>query len=99
MIESPSEVSEAELRALLAQLSLDEKVRLMTRVDLATPWEVPRIGLRALKMNDGPAGVRPQAAGDLPTLTPCETALAASWDPGLLQRVGELVGDEARHRG
>jgi beta-glucosidase len=99
MIESPSDTADAELRGLLAQLSLDEKVRLMTRVDLATPWEVPRIGLRALKMNDGPAGVRSQGPDDLPMLTPCETALAASWDPRLLQRVGQLVGDEARRRG
>ena len=73
MIESPSEVSEAELRALLAQLSLDEKVRLMTRVDLPTPWEVPRIGLQPLRLSDGPAGVRPQSPDDYPLLTPCET--------------------------
>src|SRR5690242_224648 len=87
--------TDAELRALIAQLSLDEKVRLMTRVDLPTPWEVPRIGLRPIRLSDGPAGVRPQAPDDLPMLSPCETALAASWDPALLRRVGELVGDEA----
>ncbi|MBV9327128.1 MAG: glycoside hydrolase family 3 C-terminal domain-containing protein [Chloroflexi bacterium] len=99
MIESPFEVREAELRALLAQLSLDEKVRLMTRVELPTPWEVPRIGLRPIRLSDGPAGVRPQSPDDYPLLTPCETALAASWDPGLLRRIGELVGDEAKRRG
>jgi beta-glucosidase len=99
MIESPSEVREAELRALLTELSLDEKVRLMTRVDLATPWEVPRIGLKPIRLSDGPAGVRPQSPDDYPLLTPCETALAASWDPGLLRRIGELVGDEAKRRG
>jgi beta-glucosidase len=87
------------LRALVAQLSLDEKSRLMTRYDTGTTWEAPRIGLRPLKLADGPAGVRPQWPGDLPLLTPCETALAASWDPDLLRRIGELVGDEARRRG
>ena len=71
----------------------------MTRVDLPTPWDVPRIGLRALRVSDGPAGVRPQGDGDFPLLAPCETALAASWDTALVQRVGELVGDEARRRG
>ena len=44
-------------------------------------------------------GTRPSGPGDFPLLTPCETALGASWDPGLLRRVGELVGDEARRRG
>src|SRR4051794_11819392 len=99
MIESPSELSEAELRALVAQLSMGEKVRLMTRVELPTPWEVPRIGLRPIPLSDGPAGVRPRTADDYPMLTPCETALAATWDPGLLRRMGELVGDEAKRRG
>jgi beta-glucosidase len=83
----------------VAGLSLDEKTRLMTRYDTGTAWEAPAIGLRPLKLSDGPAGVRPQSAGDLPLLTPCETALAASWDPGMLLRIGELVGDEARRRG
>ena len=90
--------SDAELRTLSARLALEEKTRLMTRVDLEMPWEAPSIGLRPMRMSDGPAGVRPIAAGDFPLLCPCETALAATWDIGLLRRVGELVGDEARRR-
>ena len=70
----------------------------MTRYDTGTPWAAPAIGLQPLKASDGPAGVRPVGVGDVPLLTPCETALAASWDPALLRRVGELVGDEARRR-
>jgi beta-glucosidase len=87
------------LRSLVAQLSLEQKTRLMTRYDTGTAWEAPDIGLRPLKLADGPAGVRPQSPGDLPLLTPCETALAATWDPAVLRRIGELVGDEARRRG
>jgi beta-glucosidase len=87
------------LRALVAQLTVDEKARLMTRYETPTAWEAPRIGLQPVKLSDGPAGVRPQAPGDCPLLTPCETALAASWNPDLLRRIGELVGDEARRRG
>jgi beta-glucosidase len=99
VIDSLLEAGDAALRALIAELSLDEKVRLMTRVELPRPWEVPRIGLRPLRVSDGPAGVRPRGDGDFPLLTPCETALAASWDPSLVEHVGELVGDEARRRG
>jgi beta-glucosidase len=87
-----------EPRALVAKLSLDEKARLMTRYETGTPWEAPGIGLKPMKLSDGPAGVRPQSSGDFPWLTPCETALAASWDPDLVRRIGELVGDEARRR-
>src|SRR5205814_6235508 len=74
------------------------KARLMTRYETGVPWDVPRIGLRPLKLSDGPAGTRPTGAHDCPLLTPCETALAASWDPDLLRRIGELVGDEAQRR-
>ena len=87
-----------ELSSLVNQLSLDEKARMMTRYETGIPWEVPRIGLRSLRLSDGPAGTRPTGPHDFPLLSPCETALAASWDPDLLRRIGELVGDEARRR-
>jgi beta-glucosidase len=90
--------SDADLHALIPRLTLDEKTRLMTRIDLETPWEAPSIGLKPMRMSDGPAGVRPIAPGDFPLLCPCEVGLAATWDIGLLRRVGELVGDEARRR-
>src|SRR5690348_3237771 len=88
VIQSPAQVADAELGELVAQLSLDEKVRLMTRAELPTRWEVPRIGLRPIRLSDGPAGVRPQGPDDYPPLMPCETALGASWDPTLLRRLG-----------
>ena len=52
-------------------------------------------------MADGPMGI---ASGrvderDVSLLTPCPTALGASWDMELVARVGALVGGEAVRRG
>ncbi|HLH70612.1 MAG TPA: glycoside hydrolase family 3 C-terminal domain-containing protein [Candidatus Dormibacteraeota bacterium] len=72
----------------------------MTLHRAATPWGAASIGLRPLHLTDGPAGVRAKSGGaSRSLLTPCQLALAASWDPGLLRRVGEVVGDEARRHG
>lgn len=38
-------------------------------------------------------------AGNGPTSFPQSIALAATWDPGLVQRVGDAIGHEARLRG
>ena len=45
-------------RGLLAALSLEEKVRLLTGADNWRTRPLPAIGLRAMVVSDGPAGVR-----------------------------------------
>ena len=62
---------------------------------------VPEAGIPSFTMSDGPMGI---ASGkvderDVARLTPCPTALGASWDVDLVRRVGALVGDEAVGRG
>ena len=58
-------------------------------------------GVPSLAMADGPMGI---ASGrvderDVATLTPCPTALGASWDIDLVRRVGAVVGQEAARSG
>jgi beta-glucosidase len=52
----------------------------------------------AMVLSDGPAGVRGQVWDDPhPSANlPCPTALAASWDEPLVERVAELLAAEAR---
>jgi hypothetical protein len=57
--EAPAQQArEAGDRALLATLSLDDKVRLLTGADNWRTRALPAIGLRAMVVSDGPAGVR-----------------------------------------
>jgi beta-glucosidase len=97
---SQNEASEAELQTLISRLSLEERAKLTAGAGLMTTEELPAINLKQLRMADGPMGV---ASGriderDVSLLTPCGTALAASWDRELVRQVGELVADEARRR-
>ena len=58
---------------------------------------VPEAGIPSFSMADGPMGV---ASGnvderDISLLTPCPTALGASWDLEIVEAVGRVVGDDA----
>jgi Glycosyl hydrolase family 3 N terminal domain len=57
---------------------------------------IPRLGLPALRMSDGPMGVHDYGET---TAYPAGIALAASWDMDLARRVGISMGQDARARG
>jgi beta-glucosidase len=92
---------EAEIAGRLAQLSPEEKVRLMTGADIWSLHPMPSIGLRRLVTSDGPAGVRGETWDERsPSANvPSPTALAASWDPARVERMGRLLASEARRKG
>jgi beta-glucosidase len=90
-----------ELRRLVGKLSLEQKVRLLTG---ATPWRLPAepaIGLRSIVMSDGPVGVRGEHWDERDTslVLPSPTALAATWSPPLVERLGRLLAAEAGRKG
>ena len=92
---------EAELAGRLAQLSVEQKVQLMTGADIWSLHPIPDIGLRRLVTSDGPAGVRGETWDERsPSANvPSPTALAASWDPVRVERMGRLLASEARRKG
>ena len=85
----------------VAKLTLEQKVRLLTGEDFWSVPAEPAIGLRRLVVSDGPAGVRGELWDDRdPSANvPSPTALAASWDPERVARIGALLAAEARRKG
>ena len=89
--------------ALRDQMTLEEKIELVTG-DLGD-WRfafynapIERLGIPALTMADGPAGVRinDQSVHDgRSTALPAPIALAATWDPDQATRYGDVLGAEA----
>ncbi|MHA6630479.1 beta-glucosidase [Pseudonocardia sichuanensis] len=92
---------ELHLRDLLGKLDLDQKVRLLTGADFWTTHPEPAVGLRAMVLSDGPAGVRGESFDERdPSLSlPSATVLGSTWDPGLARRYGAALGAEARRQG
>ncbi len=79
----------------LAGLSLEDKVSLLSGASL---WRTPALdskGFRALKMSDGPHGVRGDGAVG-GTRFPCGSVLGSTWDPELLEALGAALGREAQ---
>ncbi|WP_415853689.1 beta-glucosidase family protein [Sinomonas sp. G460-2] len=85
--------------ALIARLSLEEKVHLLTGETAFTLPGNDTIGLAPLAFSDGPTGVRGLkfAGGDAVALFPNATLISGSWDDSVAEEVGRMLSEEA-HR-
>jgi beta-glucosidase len=92
---------ETAVESALTKLDLETKVALLSGQDTWSLPAVPEIGLASIVMSDGPVGVRGTqwSASDPSIALPSPTALAATWDPDLARRAGQLLGQEARRKG
>lgn len=96
--------------SLIAKMTLEEKISFLHGTvqgfDMANQHDpenkaavgfipgVARLGIPALRLTDGPAGARHPM--HLATAMPAPVALAASFDPELAERYGNVIGVEAR---
>jgi beta-glucosidase len=87
---------EQRVDAILTKMSLEEKIDYLGGVDGFYIRANERLGLPALKMADGPLGLRNNGPS---TAYPGGIALAASWDTELARRMGAMIGRDARARG
>jgi beta-glucosidase len=103
MNKSLSPPKRAEL--LVKQMTLDEKIleihMMNTREHPREVPAIPRLGIPALKITNGPAGAGP---GDSPhrepaTALPSALGLAASWDTNLALTFGQIAASESADRG
>lgn len=81
----------------MRHLRLDEQCLMTAGATMWSSVAVADADVPTFVMSDGPMGI---ASGkvderDIAMLSPCATALGASWDVALVQRIGALIGDEA----
>ncbi len=97
-----------DVDAVLASLTLEEKVSLLDGSDFWHTQGLPDRGVPAVMVTDGPHGLRKQPeegdhlgiGGSVPaTCFPPAAGLASSWDVDLLERVGTALGEECRAEG
>jgi len=90
-----SPVIEAKAQALLARLTLEQKIKLLGGVDFMYTQDIPAINLPRLKMSDASVGVRTWGPT---TAYAGGVTLAATWDPAFARSLGESLGRDARAR-
>ena len=91
---------EARVSDLFGRLTPDEKLTLLTGTDFTTT-PIPRLGVPAMGMADAGQGVRGGTGGTQgpATLFPAGVAMASTWDPALVGRIGAAIGEEAQNKG
>jgi beta-glucosidase len=88
--------SEHRIDAMMAKLTLEQKIELLGGVSTWHTHAEPSIGLKSIRLSDGPAGLR----SGIPAIAyPAPIALAASWNPALAREMGAALGRDARARG
>lgn len=87
--------------ALLDAMTLQEQARLLSGADFWTTVPTSRLGIPALKVTDGPNGARGGIFKDGPKTAcfPVGIALAATWNPALIEQTGAALGVETRLKG
>ncbi|MEM2797344.1 MAG: glycoside hydrolase family 3 protein, partial [Ignisphaera sp.] len=103
-----------DIDKLLKELGIEEKIRLIVGAGFFTTKipgvagetrAIDRLGIPSIALSDGPAGIRihPIRFGDkstyYTTAFPNEIALASTWNPEIVEKVGKAIGAEAREYG
>jgi len=91
---------EDRVEALLGQMTLQEKIALLSGLDTWRTVPIPRLGIPSIVMTDGPHGVRTEATAGRPhgptTCFPTGISMGASWNPELVTQVGQAIAEETR---
>ncbi|MEO8355509.1 MAG: glycoside hydrolase family 3 C-terminal domain-containing protein [Chloroflexota bacterium] len=91
----------SRINDLLSQMTLEEKISMLAGADLWHSVAVPRLGIPQFKTTDGPNGAR-GASGSMSSpsvATPVGIALGATWNPALVEKVGNVLADELEAKG
>ncbi|MBN1260656.1 MAG: glycoside hydrolase family 3 C-terminal domain-containing protein [Anaerolineae bacterium] len=94
--------TEAEIDALLARLTLKEKVALLSGKDHWGTVPIPSKGVKRVIVTDGPHGVRignefsDREKSGTATAFPTGVALASTWNPALIREVAVALAEETR---
>lgn len=94
-----------EISNILSQLTVSQKASLTVGADFWNTTGLPEQHISSIRLSDGPHGLRKQdgAVDNLglnmsePAICfPSESAVACSFDPSLVEAMGQAIGEEAR---
>ena len=96
-----------DIKGLLNKLTTEEKAALVSGTDFMYTNSIPRLNIPALRMSDGPHGLRVQAeggdngvTGSFPaTAFPTAACTASGWNPENVRRMGKAIAQECHKYG
>lgn len=94
-------MADVDVEAVLSKLDLPEKLSLLSGIDFWHTQAIHKYGIPTLRTSDGPNGVRgTRFFNGVPAACfPCGTALGSTFNQDLLEKAGELMGEEAKAKG
>lgn len=96
------DMTDTRIEQLLRQMSLEEKVSILSGEDF---WSVPaieRLGIGKLRVTDGPNGARGGGSlvgGVKSASFPVGIAIGATWNVDLAHEIGTALADEVKSKG
>ncbi len=94
---------EARIDALLEAMTHNEKALLLAGASIWTTHAIERLGIPSIKVSDGPNGARGGegfVGGHVTSACfPVGIALASTWNPNLIEQIGQALGEEAQSKG
>ena len=94
--QSQSPAVEKRIDESIAAMTLDEKISLLSGGSVLGTTPLPRLGIPAFRMGDGPIGAHDPSPS---TAFAAGIALAATWDRDLAKSIGIQIGRDSRSRG
>ncbi|MDC0406359.1 glycoside hydrolase family 3 C-terminal domain-containing protein [Gammaproteobacteria bacterium] len=86
-----------DIKQLIKDLTLEEKVELLSGFDAWHTNKIDRLGIPSIKMSDGPNGVRGDGnSGKSSACFPCAISIGSSWNLNLINTLGEELASEAK---
>ena len=85
------------IKQLIKDLTLEEKIELLSGFDAWQTNKIDRLGIPSIKMSDGPNGVRGDGnSGKSSACFPCAISIGSSWNLNLINTLGEELASEAK---
>ena len=85
------------INKLIQDLTLREKISLMSGFNSWYTNKINRLGIPSIKMSDGPNGVRGDSnSGKSSACFPCAISIGSTWDMDLINQLGIALGEEAK---
>ena len=85
-----------DINTLVKELTLEEKISLLTGFNSWYSNKIPRLKIPSMKMSDGPNGVRGDStSGKSSACFPCPISMGSTWNKKLIKKIGTALGEEA----